>query len=152
MAASAAPAIPPMLLGMVNHWPPKPVFGPNDPDEIRDIGKQEIYKLAALQALAAQKRIFLATKDCIYDTAEKLEWSTSDVAKALLTLADKHYRGSVWCDTGAGVTGKAMWIPCDEYVLQNYTDDNDPRPWPQVYLKFGLLPSGQTIAMISCHN
>lgn len=104
-----------------------------------------------MQERIAEDRIYLATPDCIKDTA-RLKWGPKTLYKVFQDLTDKHYRESVWCNTGSGLTGKGMWIPCDDFVIFDYVDDQSPLPWPQIYLKFGLLKSGQTMAMVSCHN
>lgn len=137
--------IPPQLTTVVNYWPEQPTVAPVT-DAQRALGHTPIYKLAALQeSIKSPRDLVLATRKCREDVAAELLWTVTDVHRELLGLVSGEYVNSAWCQTGS-----KWWCPCDAYVVKQCETGNEGQ-YKDVYLKFGLGPTGKLLLVVSCH-
>lgn len=139
-------AIPDKLTTVVNYWPDLPSFSRRPTPGERHIDRSPVYKLDSVKQLA-QQQIFLATEKAETDI-DNLSWDDDDICAAVQSLRHSQFRGAVWCEMS-----KERWIPCDDYVIQDYDDGlfDPPRPF-ELYLKFGVSPfTGAALLIVSCH-
>jgi hypothetical protein len=107
------------------------------------------YRLEAAKAWAVPSKIWLVTDDCSRDLAQRLDWTTTELAELLLALTPAHYRGSEWCGTGNG----SMLIDCDAYAVKFDIKALElSSSGTDLYVKFGFRAQSQNyILIISCH-
>lgn len=140
---------PKILTTVVNCWPgdlPFEADADPSPDQ-RCIFGGPVYKLKEVQSIATPTSVATVTPKGRRDTLS-LGWSGEEIAKAICSLKDKHYRNSSWCNFA-----RNRWIPCDAYQIPQYYEPefDPPRPF-DLYLKLAVNPNTQlTVVVISCH-